>query len=52
MSTEPSDIDLLLIDEPREVSRRVRLPGGTESLQSLTNLIFLLDPGDPRLLVR
>ena len=28
------------------------LPGGTERLQGLTDLIFLLDPGDTGLLVR
>ena len=43
---------LLLVDEPGQVGRRVGLPGGTERLQALTDLIFLLDPRDPRLLIR
>ena len=50
--TEGTENYLLLVDEPGQVGRRVGLPGGAERLQGLTDLIFLLDPCDPRLLIR
>ena len=50
--SEGTENYLLLVDEPRQVGRRMGLPGGTERLQSLTDLIFFLDPGDTGLLVR
>ena len=50
--TEGTENYLLLVDEPGQVGRRVGLPGGAERLQGLTDLIFLLDPRDPRLLIR
>ena len=52
LSETETESYLLLVDEPGQVGRRMRLPGGTERLQGLADLIFLLDPGDTWLLIR